>query len=60
MTGKHQVTAVKINPDAVQPDDLEMLEDLVAAAVNEAVRVVDETADAEMDKITSGLNLPGM
>ena len=60
MTGKHQVTAVKINPDAVQPDDLEILEDLVAAAVNEAVRVVDETADAEMDKITSGLNLPGM
>ncbi len=60
MTGKHQVTAVKINPDAVQPDDLEMLEDLVAAAVNEAVRVVDETADAEMDKISSGLNLPGM
>lgn len=38
MTGKHQVTAVKINPDAVQPDDLEMLEDLVAAAVNEAKR----------------------
>ncbi|MEG0109826.1 MAG: YbaB/EbfC family nucleoid-associated protein [Oscillospiraceae bacterium] len=60
MTGKHQVTIVKINPDAVQPDDVEMLEDLVAAAFNEAVRVVDETADTEMDKITGGLNLPGM
>ncbi|MEF9866170.1 MAG: YbaB/EbfC family nucleoid-associated protein [Oscillospiraceae bacterium] len=60
MTGKHQVTSVKINPDAVQPDDVEMLEDLVAAAFNEAVRVVDETADTEMDKITGGLNLPGM
>lgn len=59
MTGKHQVTRVKLNPDIVQPDDIEMLEDLIAAAVNEAVRVVDEAADREMSEITSGLNIPG-
>ena len=40
MNGKHEVVSIKINPDVVQPDDIEMLEDLVAAAVNEAVRVM--------------------
>ncbi|MEG0179278.1 MAG: YbaB/EbfC family nucleoid-associated protein [Oscillospiraceae bacterium] len=60
MTGKHQVTAVKIKPEAVDPSDIEMLEDLVAAAFNETVRVVDEAADAEMDELTSGYNIPGM
>ncbi len=58
MTGKHQVTAVKIKPEAVDPDDIEMLEDLVAAAVNDAIRQVDETTESEMGKITGGLNLP--
>ena len=60
MTGKHQITAMKLNPDAVDPEDVEMLEDLVAAAVNEAVRKVDESAEQEMSAITGGLNLPGM
>lgn len=60
MTGKHQVTALHIKPEAVDPDDLEMLEDLVAAAVNDAVRIVDETAEAEMGKITGGMNFPGL
>ena len=59
MTGNHQVTSLKLNPDVVQPDDIEMLEDLVAAAVNEAVRVVDEAADKEMAALTGGLNIPG-
>ncbi len=59
MTGKHEVTRVKLNPDIVQPDDIEMLEDLVAAAVNEAVRVVDEAAEKELGEITGGLNIPG-
>jgi DNA-binding protein, YbaB/EbfC family len=57
MTGKHQVTEVKINPDVVAPDDVEMLEDLLAAAVNEAVRVVDEDADEKMAAVTGGLNV---
>lgn len=60
MTGKHQVTALHIKPEAVDLDDLEMLEDLVAAAVNDAVRIVDETAETEMGKITGGMNFPGM
>lgn len=60
MTGKHQVTALHIKPEAVDLDDLEMLEDLVAAAVNDAVRTVDETAEAEMGKITGGMNFPGL
>ena len=60
MTGKHQVTALKINPDVVQPDDIEMLEDLVAAAFNEAVRVVDEAAEEQMAALTGGLNIPGL
>lgn len=60
MTGKHQMTAVKIKPEAVDPDDIEMLEDLVAAAVNDAIRQVDETTESEMGKITGGLNIPGL
>ena len=60
MTGKHQVTAVKIKPEAVDPDDIEMLEDLVAAAVNDAIRQVDETTESEMGKITGGLNIRGL
>ena len=60
MTGKHQVTAVKSKPEAVDPDDIEMLEDLVAAAVNDAIRQVDETTESEMGKITGGLNIPGL
>ena len=60
MTGKHQVTALHIKPEAVDPEDLEMLEDLVAAAINDAVRIVDETAEAEMGKITGGMNFPGL
>lgn len=60
MTGKRQVTAIKIQPEAVDPDDIEMLEDLVAAAVNDAVRAVDEDAEAEMGKLTGGMNIPGL
>ena len=60
MLGNHQVTSVKIKPEAVDPDDVEILEDMVAAAVNEAVRLVDENSAAEMGKITGGLNIPGM
>ena len=60
MTGKHQVTAIKIQPDAVDPEDIEMLEDLVAAAVNDAVRAVVEDAEAEMGKLTGGMNIPGL
>ena len=60
MTGKHEVTAVKIKPEAVDPDDIEMLEDLVAAAVNSAVTAADKEAEEEMGKLTGGLNIPGL
>ena len=60
VTGKHEVTAIKIKPEAVDPDDLEMLEDLIAAAVNSAVAAVDKDSDEEMAKMTGGMNIPGL
>lgn len=60
MTGKHQITKLTVKPDIVDPEDIEMLEDLIAAAVNEAVRVVDEASEREMGALTGGLNLPGL
>lgn len=60
MTGKHEVTAVKIKPEAVDPEDIEMLEDLVAAAVNSAVSAADKETEEEMGKLTGGMNIPGI
>ena len=60
MTGKHQVTSVSIKPEAVDPDDIEMLEDLIAAAVNSAVAAVDKDSDEEMARMTGGMNIPGI
>ena len=60
MTGKHEVTAVKIKPEAVDPDDIEMLEDLIAAAVNSAYTAVDKDSEEEMSKMTGGMNIPGL
>lgn len=58
--GKHLIKSIKISPDAVDPDDAEMLEDLVTVAVNEAISNAIKTAEEEMGSITGGLNLPGM
>lgn len=55
VSGKKEVTAVKISPEAVDPDDVEMLEDLIMAACNEALRKMDEESQASMSKITGGL-----
>ena len=60
MTGKHEITAVKIKPEAVDPEDIEMLEDLIAAAVNSAVAAVDKESDEELEKMTGGMNIPGI
>ena len=60
VNGKHQLVSVKIQPDVVDPEDVEMLEDLLIAAVNEAMRKADETAEREMGKITGGMNIPGL
>ena len=58
--GKHLIKSIKINPDAVDPEDVEMLEDLVTVAVNEAVGNAIKTAEEEMGAITGGLNMPGL
>lgn len=60
VTGKHRLTAFEIQPEAVDPDDVEMLQDMIIAAVNEAVRKAEDTAEEEMQKLTGGLNLPGL
>jgi hypothetical protein len=56
VTGKREVSKVKIDPEAVDPDDVEMLEDLIMAAVNEALRKCEEESAAQMSKITGGLS----
>lgn len=55
VSGKKEVTAVKISPEAVDPDDVEMLEDLIMAAINEAMRQIDEYSQNTMGKITGNL-----
>ncbi len=61
MSGRKEVTAVRISPEAVDPDDVEMLEDLITAAFNEAARQVDEANNAMMSKYTGGLgNMGGL
>ncbi len=59
ITGKKQIKAIEISPDVVDPDDVEMLQDLVMTAVNEAIRQADETANSEMGRITGGMGMPG-
>ena len=60
VSGTHEVLSINIKPEVVDPDDVEMLSDLVMAAVNEAIRQAIATSEEEMSKITGGLNLPGM
>lgn len=56
VSGKKEITKVKIDPEAVDPEDVEMLEDLIMAATNEALRMVEEYSQQSMSKITGGLN----
>lgn len=58
--GKHRLKSLEIQPEVVDPEDTEMLADLVMAAVNEAIRQAVETSESEMSKVTGGMNLPGM
>ena len=60
INGEKQITDLTISPDVVDPDDVEMLQDLVISAVNEAIRQMDESANAQMSRITGGMNLPGL
>ncbi len=58
--GKHLIKSIKINPEAVDPDDVEMLEDFITVAVNEAISNAIKTSEEEMGAITGGLNMPGL
>ena len=60
VNGKHELVSMQINPEAVDPDDVEMLQDMVIAAVNEAMRAADNEAANNMSKLTGGLNLGGL
>lgn len=60
VTGKKELSKVTIDPEAVDPDDVEMLEDLVVAAVNEALRMAEEATNSQMSKLTGGMGMPGM
>jgi len=60
VTGKKELAGVKIDPAAVDPEDVEMLQDLIVSAVNEGMRQIDEMTEKEMAKITGGIKLPGM
>lgn len=60
MNGKQEVISVRIDPEVVSREDIEMLQDLIAAAVNEAVRKSQEMMAEEMKKITGGLTIPGI
>jgi len=58
--GKHQIESVVIDKEVVNPDDIEMLQDLVAAAANEALRNVQEQVQEKMSQVTGGMSIPGM
>ena len=60
VSGKHEIKDLDINPEAVDPDDVEMLQDMIIAAVNEAMRAADVDAANNMSRMTGGLNLGGL
>ena len=60
INGKKEIQSVKLSPEIVDPDDIETLEDLIVAAVNEAVKKVEAISAEEMQKITGNIGLPGM
>lgn len=60
VSGKKVLTALTIKPEAIDPDDAEMLQDMIMAAVNEAVKLADEATEREMGKLTGGLSMPGL
>lgn len=60
MTGKKRLQSIALSPEIVDPDDIEMLQDIIVAAVNEAASTVDDTVESEMGRLTGGLNIPGL
>ena len=60
VNGKQEVISIKIDPSVINPHDAEMLQDLIAAAVNGAIKRSQEMMTEEMGKVTAGLNIPGL
>ncbi len=60
VNGKQRILEIKIKPEVVDPEDVEMLEDLIMAAINDAIKQSQDMVSAEMAKITGGLNIPGL
>jgi DNA-binding YbaB/EbfC family protein len=60
ISGKKEILSIDIKPDIVDPDDIETLSDILVAAVNQAIKRVDSTNSEAMDKITGGMNMPGL
>ena len=60
INGKTEITAIEIDPEIVDPDDIETLQDILIAGVNEAIKKVNETNSSEMSKITGSLSMPGL
>ena len=60
INGKKEILAIDLKPEIVDPDDIETLSDILVAAVNEAIKRVDDTNNAELNKITGPMNLPGL
>lgn len=60
LKGNHEVKTIGLNPEVVDPEDVEMLEDMLVAAFNEAIRQINEESERELEKVTGGLNIPGL
>ena len=60
LTGKKTIKSLTLKPEVVDPEDIEMLQDLIISAVNEAINNIEDTTEAEMSKITGGVSLPGL
>ena len=60
LNGKHELISIKIKPEAIDPEDAEMLEDFITIAFNEALRKATETMEARMGEVTGGMNMPGL
>lgn len=60
VNGKKEIVDIRLAPEAVDPDDIEMLQDLIMSAVNEAIRQISEYSESEMARVTGGLNIPGL
>jgi DNA-binding YbaB/EbfC family protein len=60
VNGKKELVSIDISPDAIDPDDVEMLQDLIVVAVNEGLRQIEEISKNEMEKLTGGISIPGL